>query len=177
MTQQQVHGLAWIEAGYQGWVLFLEAFEVGRTRIPQLCACVASRVERILRIRSGFPLAVVPEVRDNHLARAAPASATPESLHQAWPWREFSDQQGRGHIHAGFDHLRGNDDAIRARGAGIPTEEPIAPAASFGGTESAVGQTDIRVRASERPVAPQRRPHIRGQTRYSLPGAIGLSMT
>ncbi len=102
------------------------------------------------------------DFQPDYVTRAAPSSAPAESLHQAWPWREFGDQQRRRDIYAGFDYLRGNDDAVRTRVAGVSTEEFSAPTASFGGAEPAVSQTNVRVRTCQPPVALKCLPRLRG---------------
>ena len=84
------------------------------------------------------------EIRDDDTAQAAPPRTPTESLHQAWPWREFGDQKGGGDIHSGFDHLRGNDDAVRSRAASFAVKELSAPGSAFGGAEPAVRQANLR---------------------------------
>ena len=162
MAQQQVSGLIWIEARQPCFVLLLEAFEMDRRRVRQPTAGHARRIERILRVGGGLPVALVPEVRNDHLARSAPPRTTAEALHEAGPGSELRDQQRCRDVHTRFDHLGGDDDAVRPRRTCRAVEEGVAPGLAFGRTKSAVDQANVRARRLKRLVRIQGLPDLDG---------------
>ena len=162
VAQQQVPGFIRIEARQPCFVLFLETFEMDRRHVRQRSAGIARRIECILRVGSGFPVAVIPEVRNDHLARAAPPCATAEALHEAGPGSELGEQKRCGDVHARFDHLGGDDDAVHPRRTCRAVEEGAAPGLAFVRTKTAVDQANVRARRLDLLVHPERFPDLDG---------------